>query len=427
MPIVKDHDEQITRLSQLLEATKTLSSTLDLTALTEIILQIIRTEIPVDRVTVFSVDRQSNILRSIVALGVNDFVIRLPRGVGIAGTVAQTGEMLDIPDAQNDGRFDASVDRLLGYHTKDIFCMPIRSRDGDVVGVLELLNRRRPIVDSDTAFVNQISVHIGLALELAWSHREVLEKQKLEQELAATRERLVQLERLRLTGELLSGVMDKLNNPLAIVSGNLALLKMQLGSDASERVTHYIEKIDAAVQRSASTMQELRQFTRPRQRDRSLLNLALVLRQTLALRQVDWEIAGIHVKDQLILVPAVNANEEEMQHVFLNLLKNAEEAIMGSPNKREITVKSSYDAGAEHVRIEIADSGPGIPEDAQSHIFEPFFTTKPKGTGTGLGLMIAKKIIDEHGGRISFEMSREGGANFYIEMFSGARNPKNVG
>src|SRR5205085_1881789 len=130
-----------------------------------------------------------------------------------------------------DSRFDPAVDRLLGYHTHDLFGLPIRNREGEVAGVLELLNRSRPIVDSDKRFLNQICVHVGLALELAWSHREVLEKRKLEQELAGLRERLVQVDRLRLMGELLNGVMHKLNNPLAIVAGNVELLKTELGPD----------------------------------------------------------------------------------------------------------------------------------------------------------------------------------------------------
>ena len=84
--------EYVGRLQRMLEAAKCLCSTLDLAELTEIILQIIRREVPVDRVTAFTVDREARILRSVVAQGVGDFVIRIPIGVGIAGTVAQTGE-----------------------------------------------------------------------------------------------------------------------------------------------------------------------------------------------------------------------------------------------------------------------------------------------------------------------------------------------
>jgi two-component system, sporulation sensor kinase E len=264
--------------------------------------------------------------------------------------------------------------------------------------------------------LGQICLHIGLALELAWSHREVLEKRKLEQELAALQERLVQVDRLRLMGELFSGVMHKLNNPLAIVAGNLQLLKSEMGPEAFPRLGRYVENIDNGVHRSAATMHEFRQFMEIQRRSRRALDLRHVLRQTLALRQKDWNAAGIRVNDQLGEVPPVTANEEEMQHVFLNLLKNAEEAVGRSSTDRQITLASFYEPESKSVRIDIADNGPGIPPEIQPRIFESFFTTKSKGTGAGLGLMIARRIVEEHDGRIFLRTGTEAGAAFSIEM-----------
>lgn len=110
------------------------------------------------------------------------------------------------------------------------------------------------------------------------------------------------------------------------------------------------------------------------------------------------------------------ANQEEMQHVFLNLLRNAEEAVVRSRNKPEITVQCSYAPGSEHIRIDIADNGPGIPSDVHARVFEPFFSTKSRGTGTGLGLMIARRIVDEHGGRIWFETKLDVGTTFSLML-----------
>src|SRR6185369_14005270 len=106
----------------------------------------------------------------------------------IAGAVAASGVVINIPDAYADSRFDRSFDTVLGYKTEDIYCMPIVNRMGEPVGVLELLNRTRPLTEEDEAFLSGVSVHFGLALENAQLHREIIEKRKMEQELVLARE-----------------------------------------------------------------------------------------------------------------------------------------------------------------------------------------------------------------------------------------------
>lgn len=177
-----------TRLRRILEAAKLLNSTIDLAELTGIILRIVRDEVSIDRGTVFVVDRDREDLRSLVAQGVAGNEIRLPLGSGIAGTVAVTGQTIDISDPYGDTRFNPSFDAALGYLTKDIFCMPIVNRTGQTVGVLELLNRSEPFREDDLEFLSSVSVHVGLALENAWLHKQLLEKRKMERELSLARE-----------------------------------------------------------------------------------------------------------------------------------------------------------------------------------------------------------------------------------------------
>jgi len=176
------------RLRRILEAAKLLNSTIDLAQLTAIILKIVREEVGVDRGSVFVVDREHNELRSVVAQGVEGTEIRVRLGDGIAGTVAATGGIIDIPDAYADSRFNPTFDASLQYRTRDIFCMPIINRDAQIVGVLELLNRAAEFQEDDMEFLRDVSVHIGLALENAWFHRQLIEKKKIEQELVLARE-----------------------------------------------------------------------------------------------------------------------------------------------------------------------------------------------------------------------------------------------
>ena len=190
-PAPKDHQDamrSIERLHRILEAAKLLNSTLDLAELTSIILRIIREEVRTERGTVFVMERGRRRIRSLVAQDVEGADIVVPLGVGIAGSVAATGETINIPDAYNDPRFDSSFDAKLKFRTNDIYCMPIVNRLGEIVGVLELLNRTKPLTEEDEEFLAGVSVHVGLALENAQLHREIVEKRKIEQELALARE-----------------------------------------------------------------------------------------------------------------------------------------------------------------------------------------------------------------------------------------------
>ena len=184
----QDALRSLERLHRILEASKLLNSTLDLAELTAIILRIVRDEVGIARGTVFVMDRPRKQLRSLVAQDVEGKDIVLPVGQGIAGAVAATGQTINIPDAYADARFDRTFDAVLDYRTEDIYCMPIVNRTGETVGVLELLNRARPLTEEDEAFLSGVSVHFGLALENAQLHREIIAKRRMEQELLLARE-----------------------------------------------------------------------------------------------------------------------------------------------------------------------------------------------------------------------------------------------
>jgi CheY-like chemotaxis protein len=102
--------------------------------------------------------------------------------------------------------------------------------------------------------------------------------------------------------------------------------------------------------------------------------------------------------------------------VLLNLVINAEQAMLSTNGRGVLVIRSWYDAEQESVILEINDDGPGIPEDVQPKIFDPFFTTKEVGQGTGLGLTVAYAIVQEHGGRIRLESRPDSGASFYVEL-----------
>jgi len=178
----------VAELSSIVEATKRLNSTLDLGELINIILQIATRQTDADRGTVFLVDRERDEIWSLVGLRLEQKEIRLPASKGIAGWVARHGETLRLSDVYDDPRFEPEVDRQLNYRTRTLLCLPIRNKDGEIIGVLQLLNKRAgPFTPADEGFLRALSDHLALALENAQLHRERLAKQRLERDLALAR------------------------------------------------------------------------------------------------------------------------------------------------------------------------------------------------------------------------------------------------
>jgi len=184
---VADRDE-MDRLRKLVEASKLINSSIDADVLFASILTVARNELHVDRGTLYFVDEQKKEIWTKIA-GELSTEIRMPIGKGLAGTVAATGEPVILHDAYDDSRFDRSSDQRTGYRTRSMLCVPIKNRGQRVVGVLQLLNKLHGTFGPrDLEFLNGISDHMAIAMENATLHLELLEKQRMEQELALGRE-----------------------------------------------------------------------------------------------------------------------------------------------------------------------------------------------------------------------------------------------
>jgi len=112
-------------------------------------------------------------------------------------------------------------------------------------------------------------------------------------------------------------------------------------------------------------------------------------------------------------LPQVPVDIQQMNHVFMNIILNAAQAMEG---KGTLSLTTRLAPGGDKVVVEIADTGPGIPEDILKHIFEPFFTTKEEGKGTGLGLSMVYGIIEDHGGKITAKSKVGSGTTMIIEL-----------
>ena len=413
-PAPTDTSNEVRLLKRLLECTRLLNSTLDLTELTGIVLQIIHDELGFDRGTVFVIDSEKRSLRSFVAQGVEGFEIVLPVGTGVAGTVAETGEVLDIPDAASDTRFRPQFDQRLSYKTRDFYCMPIVNGVGSRVGVLQLLNRTRPLTDDDKEFLASISVHLGLALERAWFHHQLKEKHKIEQEMRRVQDELTQLEKLSLIGVLTSGLVHEVRNPLAILIAHTAMMKEDPSLTAG--LAGRLAIVEFSAQRAMEVVSNFLSFSRKDETARVPASVNDAIRKTAQLVAHECRKNNLTLDKQLGKVPLLRINPGQIQQVLLNLIKNAIDSIGPDAQDGAIVVSSALTPSSTAVRVEVSDNGPGIAAEHHGQLFEPFFTTKPSGLGTGLGLSMCRRLIEMHEGKIGFKSAPGEGALFWFEL-----------
>ena len=223
----------------------------------------------------------------------------------------------------------------------------------------------------------------------------------------------IRQERLASLGQLVSGVAHELNNPLAGISAHAQLLDRAIakGDDAREAA----RIISAEALRASKIVGKLLTFVRQSDAERIPVDLNVVLRDTIELRAHglrEREIALVTRFDERL--PPVEGDPSQLQQVFVNLLANAEHAVLDADPPRRIDVVTEQMAGK--VRVLVSDSGIGIPPEHIDRIFNPFFTTKPRGSGTGLGLSISDGIVREHGGRLFVQSTPGAGTTFLVEL-----------
>jgi signal transduction histidine kinase/ActR/RegA family two-component response regulator len=288
------------------------------------------------------------------------------------------------------------------------------ANDGTVTDYLLRLRRadESTVWVEVTARADGTSVEAGLRIEAVV--RDVSERKKLDDETRSLYHQLLQAEKMAALGQTISGVAHELNNPLATILSWSERLSERPSVDEPTR--RGLEIILAESERAARIVRSLLTFARKRQTTRMMVDINQIVRETLALRAYDQRVSNISVIEALAAgLPQVFADGHQLQQVLLNLVINAEQAMLSANGRGVLVVRTWHDADRGSVTLEINDDGPGIPEDAQSKIFDPFFTTKDVGKGTGLGLTVAYAIVQEHGGRIRLESSGQG-TSFYVDL-----------
>ncbi|MEW5908411.1 MAG: ATP-binding protein [Thermodesulfobacteriota bacterium] len=238
------------------------------------------------------------------------------------------------------------------------------------------------------------------------------QKKQMEKELENTRMQLLQAEKMASIGKLAAGVAHELNNPLSgiILFTRLVLEDYRLEEKAQEDLNRVLKDAE----RCRDTVKELLEFSRQTHYLMKPCDINEAITRTLFLLEKQSLFQNIDIQKELTpSLPSVKADVQQLNHLFMNIILNAAEAMDGNGR---LTIRTYEMSKRKQIGVEISDTGPGIPHEVLPHIFEPFFTTKEVGKGTGLGLSLAYNIVKNHGGSIRAAASPEQGAVFTIEL-----------
>lgn len=316
------------------------------------------------------------------------------------------------PEADAEAVRPFEPERFVDPHARAAFIERLR-RDGSVADYLLRLRRA-----DDSLFWIEVTAHLdssnGEPQHLLALLRDVSERRKLEEQGRNIYQQVLQSEKMAVLGQTVSGVAHELNNPLATILTWSERLSSRSLDDVAKRG---IQTILSESERAAKIVRKLLTFSRKRHTTRGLIELNQIVRETLLLRAYDQRVSNIRTVEALADgLPTVFADPHQIKQVLLNLLVNAEQAMLSENGRGTMTIRTWHDADQESVVLEVNDNGPGVPDQVQAKIFEPFFTTKSVGQGTGLGLTVAYAIVQEHGGRIRIASKKGKGASFFVEF-----------
>jgi signal transduction histidine kinase len=238
------------------------------------------------------------------------------------------------------------------------------------------------------------------------------ELQAKHEEVKTMSQQLWQAAKLATMGELAASIAHELNNPLATVSLRVEALLGQIAPDAPQR--RALEIVEQEVERMGQLVANLLQFTRRGQQQISTLDVREEIEHTLELIHYHLRNRHIAVVCQFAPdVPMVQADRQQLRQLFLNLFTNASDAM---PQGGTLMLQVRMDSPGQQLEIAISDTGMGIAAEDLPRVMEPFFTTKPEGRGTGLGLPICRRIVQEHQGTLDIVSTVDEGTTVCITL-----------
>ncbi|MBC7869886.1 MAG: GAF domain-containing protein, partial [Chitinophagaceae bacterium] len=316
------------------------------------------------------------------------------------------------PDNKITPAYKSLMDKAV---SRSVIGVPLVQR-GKVEGLILFADTERSRVfnEGETHLTQAIVGQAATALENSTLVRDL---GKSLRDLKDTQERLVQTARLSAMGELAAVVAHQINNPLTTIIVDTELMLMD--EAPTSRNYSALTAIHRAGKRAANVARRLLAIARPHDPNAipEMVDVVDTVRGILSLMQTHIERANIRIIANLPddPLPAVLAIKGTLDDIWLNLLMNAHDALIGWEDSK-IGIEVYFVPERKCINVVVWDNGPGIPENIRSQIFSPFFTTKPVGEGTGLGLHICREVVENVGGTINVESVPSHHTSFIVRL-----------
>ena len=353
-----------------------------------------------ERTSLFIYDKEHGCLWSRVAEGEGGRTITLGMDEpGIIVHVARIGQPLRVDDAYREPLFNREVDRMTGYHTRTILCFPVRNYHGELIGVMETMNKKSGMFDyADERLLSIMSFLFASAIENAQLYEAVRHQIRENESLEASK---IQADRLATVGQMASSIIHDIRSPLAIIRGYAELAVT--GAVSTEKRQRFANTITSEVRRLRDMAEELQEFSEGTHAvELNAISLHEVIEEVVDFLDSNFRDRGIHIIHHAQYTGQLMLDAPRIKRILHNLTENAADAM---PDGGTLMITAAR--VAEYVHLEIHDTGSGIPDEIRERIFDPF-VTHGKTHGTGLGLAVVRRIVEEHHGDVSASSSTTG-------------------
>ncbi|MGF1505902.1 MAG: GAF domain-containing sensor histidine kinase [Chloroflexi bacterium] len=393
--LIQRYARALFRYERLMEISRKLSSTLDLSVLLEQIVFAAADLTNSEASSILLVDRRTGTLHFEAAMdptGYTVYGIEVPLEGSIAGWVVTNNQPLVLDDAANDPRFYKGVDEQTQITTRELIAVPMSTRDR-VIGCMEALNKAggAHYTDEDLSTLHTLAAQAAIAIENA---------------------------RLFAQSDLIAEMVHELRTPLAAIKATTHILRRpEISEQKRDEMFDTVANETDRLARLTTEFLDLARLESGRARlNREDLPVAAMLREAMSTVEPQAEDANITLIEEFDAdqLPIIRGDREKLKQVLLNLLTNA---IKYNRPEGSVTVRARpIERGVE---IAVADTGLGIAERDLPHIFDKFYRVADSegySQGTGLGLPVAKRVVEFHGGEIDVESEAGVGTTFRFTL-----------
>ena len=393
------------QLQALIKVSHAVNASIDKQTVLESLMDVTREVMHVEACSLALLTEDEHFLRFEAAVGGKPEEIKtvvLELGEGLVGWVAEHKQAAIVNDVSKDSRFSVRADIITGFHTMSLLCVPVMTRER-LVGAMEVLNKTdgTEFTSRDQSFLAAIASQAAIAIDNAQLH-----------------EREIQLARLAALGEAVASVAHGVRNVLTSITYGSRIIEQGLEEKNIGKVSRSWQTVHSATEVLEKLVLDMLAYCKEREPDLAAIDIDQLCTEVCDMARAEAAARGVDIIPFCALRdPTLALDSAAVRHALLNLIDNALEACEES--KGTVTVATRPGDSPSSVQVLVRDTGSGMSVGQLAEIFEPFFSTKGS-KGTGLGLAVVRKIVQEHGGTVRVESEEGKGSTFALVFPTGS-------